>query len=88
MANYLIIGASSGIGKGVSEKLSESGHQVYGTFHRNQVQSESKSIQLFPLNVIDGSISLDFLSGSLTGVVYCPGSINLRPVERICDAQS
>ena len=83
MANYLIIGASSGIGKKLSEKLAESGHQVYGTYHKNELLSENNRIQLFPLNVLDETISPDFLPEELTGIVYCPGSINLRPFERI-----
>ena len=83
MANYLIIGASSGIGEKLSEKLAESGHQVYGTYHKNELQSENDRIQLFPLNVLDEAISLDFLPENLAGIVYCPGSINLRPFERI-----
>ena len=29
------------------------------------------------------SIAFDFLSETLNGVIYCPGSINLRPFERI-----
>jgi NAD(P)-dependent dehydrogenase (short-subunit alcohol dehydrogenase family) len=83
MANYLIIGASSGIGKRLSEKLSESGNQVYGTYNKNELQPDSRNIQLYPLNVLDEIISLDFLPETLTGVIYCPGSINLRPFERI-----
>lgn len=83
MANYLIIGASSGIGKKLSEKLAESGHQVYGTYHKNELHPENDRIQLFPLNVLDETISLDFLPENLAGIVYCPGSINLRPFERI-----
>lgn len=83
MANYLIIGASSGIGKKLSEQLSESGHQIYGTYFKNEIQSDNDRIQLHPLNVLDETISLDFIPESLTGVIYCPGSINLRPFERI-----
>ena len=83
MANYLIIGASSGIGKKLSEKLAEAGHQVYGTFYKNKVEPLNNRIQLFPLNVLDENFSLDFLPEILSGVIYCPGSINLRPFERI-----
>ena len=83
MSNYLIIGASSGIGKRLSEKLAESGNQVFGTYCKNEIQPENPRIQLFPLNVLDENHSVDFLPDTLSGVVYCPGSINLRPFERI-----
>ncbi len=83
MANYLIIGASSGIGKRVSERLAGSGHHVYGTYNENKLQPESDLIQLHHLNVLDEAVSFDFLPEDLAGIVYCPGSINLRPFERI-----
>jgi len=83
MSNYLIIGASSGIGKTLAEQLSSSGHQVYGTFHKTEVHSGNTLIKYHPLNVLDENFSLDFLPKQLDGLVYCPGSINLRPFERI-----
>lgn len=83
MANYLIIGASSGIGKKLSELLTESGHHVFGTYYKNEIHSNNALIQFHALNVLNETISLDFLPETLAGVIYCPGSINLRPFERI-----
>jgi NAD(P)-dependent dehydrogenase (short-subunit alcohol dehydrogenase family) len=83
MANYLIIGASSGIGRKLSLQLSESGHKVFGTYYKKEIQPDNDRIHLYPLNVLDEMISLDFLPETLSGVIYCPGSINLRPFERI-----
>ena len=40
MSNYLIIGASSGIGKKTAEFLKKSGHQVYGTYNKTQNTNE------------------------------------------------
>lgn len=83
MSNYLIIGASSGIGKKLTELLSTSGHHVYGTYNKNEMHSDDPRIQFYPFNVLDETNSLDFLPETLAGVIYCPGSINLRPFERI-----
>ncbi len=83
MANYFIVGASSGIGKALAHRLADSGHQVYGTFNTTEIDSEHPNIRYCRLNVLDEQLSFDFLPDSLAGVVYCPGSISLRPFERI-----
>jgi NAD(P)-dependent dehydrogenase (short-subunit alcohol dehydrogenase family) len=83
MSSYLIIGASSGIGKRLAEQLVDSGHSVYATYFKNKPATIAGSPEYQYLNVLDESISLDFLPESINGLVYCPGSINLRSFERI-----
>jgi NAD(P)-dependent dehydrogenase (short-subunit alcohol dehydrogenase family) len=83
MATYLIIGASSGIGKKLTEQLVNSGQRVYTTYFKNKPETNAGLPDYRYLNVLDENISLDFLPESLDGLVYCPGSINLRPFERI-----
>ena len=83
MANYLIIGASSGIGKALAERLAESGHQIYGTFNTHETLPQNPLINYSKLNVLEDAFSLDFLPEILAGLIYCPGSISLRPFERI-----
>ena len=83
MQNYLIIGGSSGIGKSTTNLLAESGHQVYATYNKHNLQSESTNIRYSPLDVMDEDIDLDFVPGNLDGLVYCPGSINLMPFTRL-----
>lgn len=82
MANYLVIGASSGIGRATALRLAEAGHQVFGTYSTNAIDDQF-NIKYFPVNVLDETLALDFVPESLDGIVYCPGSINLRPFERI-----
>jgi len=83
MANYLIIGASSGIGKALTERLAENGHTIYGTFNTHEIQTQNANIVYTHLNVLEETLSLDFLPETVSGVAYCPGSINLRPFSRI-----
>ena len=83
MSHYLIIGSSSGIGHELAIQLSEAGHQITATYNKNKPSFENPNIQLHPLNVLEANASLDFLPDELSGFIYCPGSINLRPFERI-----
>ena len=83
MQHYLIIGASSGIGLELAKQLAGSGSQVTATFCKNEPALEIPNIHYHHLNVLDDNLPLDFLPDELAGFVYCPGSINLRPFERI-----
>lgn len=83
MANLFIVGASSGIGKQLSAQLLAEGHQVYGTYHQHPVEATGNNPVYTPLNVLDESFNLDHLPECIDGVAYCPGSILLKPFERI-----
>ena len=83
MLNYLIIGGSSGIGQQLATQLSQSGNQVIATYNKTEPVVQNPLISFHHLNVLDQSFSLDFLPDELAGLVYCPGSINLKPFERI-----
>lgn len=82
MKNYLIIGGSSGIGKSLAEILAASGHNVYATYNKHP-QDSTTNVQYSFLDVMDDKITIDFLPEALDGIVYCPGSINLKPFLRI-----
>ena len=83
MRHYLIIGASSGIGRELAAQLGLAGNQITGTFYKNEPTVIIPNTRFHYLNVLDDSFSLDFLPDELAGFVYCPGSINLRSFERI-----
>jgi NAD(P)-dependent dehydrogenase (short-subunit alcohol dehydrogenase family) len=83
MQQILIIGASSGIGQELAIQLAAAGNQVTATFQKNKPAPENPNIRYHQLNVLDDNISLDFLPDELAGFIYCPGSISLRPFERI-----
>lgn len=82
MNNYLIVGASSGIGLSLAQLLNQQGHQVYGTFNKTIV-GENVGIQYHQLNVLEDNFDLDFLPDNISGIAYCPGSINLLPFKQI-----
>ncbi len=81
MQNYLIIGASTGIGKQTANQLSIYAN-VYGTYNKTESIGNDNLSYHF-LNVLDETIDLSFLPEIVDGIVYCPGSINLKPFARI-----
>ena len=83
MANYLIVGGSSGIGKALVEQLVSEGHRVFATYNTHPVESNNSALTYHPLNVLDENIQLSFLPEMLDGIAFCPGAIQLKPFARI-----
>jgi NAD(P)-dependent dehydrogenase (short-subunit alcohol dehydrogenase family) len=83
MKNYLIIGASSGIGQKLAHLLNDSDHKVFGTYHKNAESIDSEEIEYHHLNIMDDHLNFDYLPDNLDGLAYCPGSLNLKPFHRI-----
>ena len=86
MATYLIIGASSGIGKQLAHQLVKAGHVVIGTWYKKDMSAENSPVLFHYLNVLDEKMNFSFLPESINGIIYCPGSINLRSFARILPA--
>lgn len=83
MANYLIVGASGGIGMALSQLLVSQGHSVWGTYHNNPFDAQPGLTPL-PLNVMEPALGWEAaLPEALDGIAYCPGSIKLVPFGRI-----
>ena len=83
MTNVLVIGASSGIGLALTNILAANGNIVYATFNSNPTESSHSNVSYYPLDVRHEMVDLSFLPDKLDGLVYCPGSINLKPFQRI-----
>ena len=79
--NILIIGASSDIGLEICKLANADGHNIYAT-SRDDVNANNfdNFIQLDPNKSLD---ELDDLPENIDGLVYCPGTINLRSLQRL-----
>ncbi len=82
MSTFLIIGASSGIGKQLAQQLSAAGHHVIATYNKHFVD-DTPDIEYHQLDVLSDEADLSFIPTSLAGFAYCPGSISLKPFSRI-----
>ncbi|OAV43949.1 SDR family NAD(P)-dependent oxidoreductase [Lewinella sp. 4G2] len=77
MANYLIIGGSSGIGRALVDQLLNEGHSV-AVWAREQRDLPS-NVAFTTYDVIgEADPDKSAIPDGLDGLVYCPGSINLK----------
>lgn len=81
MKRFLIIGGSNGIGKATAEQLIKEGNEVTATYN-NQSDNLNPSINYHHFDVLKDD-EINFIPDQLDGIVYAPGSINLKPFHRI-----
>ena len=85
MKNYLIIGGSSGIGKEIVNILmNTSSNNIIATYNENS-KSDVENVSFFEFNSLKDDLDLSYLPEKIHGLVYCPGSINLKPFHRFSD---
>jgi len=77
--NYLLIGSSSAIAQFVYQKLKSDGHNVWTISRSEEMNSEKHAT----CNVASEDFPKDFLPEELHGLVYFPGTIILKPFNRI-----
>lgn len=78
MAKYLIVGGSKGIGAAIVRLLLQKGHELI-VFSRTSPQNSS--VEWHPIDVTTAILFPEI--DNLDGLVYCPGSINLKPLNRL-----
>lgn len=78
-ATYLVIGGSKGIGKATAQLLLEQGHEVH-IIARTTPEWQG-DYTFHAVDVLEGE--LPNIGDRLDGLVYCPGSINLRPFKSL-----
>ena len=81
MNNILIIGGNSGIGLETLKLLNNNGNNLFVASRKKpEVNFDFTYMQL---DVESQKINPDFLPETLDGLVYFPGTINLKPFNRI-----
>jgi 3-oxoacyl-[acyl-carrier protein] reductase len=80
LKNIVIIGGNSGVGAAVAKKLSN--HSLF-LFNRKGTADVSAVVKIF--DVTTDTLNETDLPTVIDGLVYCPGTINLRPFNRIAE---
>lgn len=81
MGKYVVVGGSQGIGHSIVANLISQGHQVIN-LSRNP--SDVPGVENFQFDALESNEGIyNTIQGSLDGLVYCPGSINLKPFGRL-----
>ena len=84
MKNILIAGASKGIGLALARQLNADNH-LYTLSRTVSDELTALNTEHTLINVVTDSLDNLPLPDSLHGVVYCPGSINLKPFNRLME---
>ncbi|MEC8636974.1 MAG: SDR family oxidoreductase [Bacteroidota bacterium] len=77
--NILIVGGSSGIGLSLVKQL-QSDHNLI-VANRSNEALKGLSVEFIPYDAENGELEVAKLPETLNGLVYCPGTINLRPFK-------
>jgi 3-oxoacyl-[acyl-carrier protein] reductase len=80
--NYVIVGASTGIGLAIAQQLNAQGANLW-TYSRRPVPGNLFGVQWAETDVTAADFTLSDLPDTVDGFIYCPGSINLKPFHRI-----
>jgi len=81
--NIFIVGGSSGIGLELVKSLSGDQYEIYVGSRTNKGLTETAGIHHFELDVRAEALELGALPETLQGLVYCPGTIVLKPFQRL-----
>ena len=83
--NYYFVGGSTGIARSMVEQLSAQGHTITVASRKEEGVGELDGVTHIELDILNHEGDLPGLSDELHGLVYAPGSIQLKPFKRITD---
>ena len=81
--NFLVAGGSSGIGLEITKTLREKDKNVYVASRSNDALAQLDGLHHLAIDVQAGPLNFEGLPDVLNGIVYCPGTIRLKPFHRL-----
>jgi NAD(P)-dependent dehydrogenase (short-subunit alcohol dehydrogenase family) len=82
MKHYLIVGASSGIGFSLASVLSNE-NQVTALSRTEKELVNLHNIIFHECDISQDQPSFPVIEGPIDGIIYCPGTINLKPFRAL-----
>ena len=81
--NFFIVGGSSGIGLEITKALHARENSVFVGSRSKDALTQLDGLHHLRLDVQAESLHFEGLPDMLNGVVYCPGTIRLKPFQRL-----
>lgn len=85
MKNTVVVGGTEGIGKELVHRLTDG--NVFVMARSKPEPPAGENIHFIQADVTQQAMDLSSLPDVITGLVYCPGSINLKPFHRLTEAE-
>lgn len=82
MKTYLIIGGTSGIGLETTKVLSNNNRVVVISREKKNIDG-LVNVDFYPADITKTIDELPNIEGKINGIVYCPGTINLKPMKSL-----
>ncbi|HEX8461045.1 MAG TPA: SDR family oxidoreductase [Segetibacter sp.] len=84
MKNIVVVGGTKGIGREIVQLLSDS--NVFIIAREEVPSTASENIHFIQADITQASFDLSALPDVIDGLVFCPGTINLKPFHRLTEA--
>ena len=83
MKHYMVVGGSSGIGLATVETLLNLGNRVTVLSRERRQIEDHKNLTFLSADITKSSDELPVVDDDLDGIVYSPGTINLKPFRTL-----
>ncbi len=80
MKTYIVIGGTSGIGLETTKLLSKNNRVIVISREKKNIDG-MPNVEFYSADVTKTIDDLPNIDGAINGIVYCPGTINLKPMK-------
>lgn len=87
MSHYVLVGGSHGVGRSLIDLLIEQGNRVTVLSRTKGDLDSVEGVDYHPLDITEATPDFPEISESINGLVYLPGSIQLRPFKGLAIEQ-